>query len=83
MELRRIIGNTFFIVLGFLSGCGFDDAPGDQPAPKIEIVQVETFKPVLPAAKVTNDVDFNGLDDFKSLGIPEGWGNEKTWQSLR
>lgn len=74
MELKRILGNTFFIVLGFFSGCGFDNEPVNQPAPKIEIVQVETFKPVLPEVKASKVENFEGLDDFKSLGIPEGWG---------
>lgn len=77
--IMRIFANAFFIVLGFLSGCGFDEEPVDQPAPKIEIVQVETFKPALPAAKASKEENFEGLDDFASLGIPEGWGNEKTW----
>lgn len=73
MELKRILGNAFFIVLGFLSGCGFDEEPVNQPAPKIEVVQVETFKPVLPIEKAKEE-NFEGLDDFRSLGIPEGWG---------
>lgn len=78
MELKRILGNTFFIVIGFLSGCGFDSAQVE-PAPKIEVVRVETFKPALPAVKASKEENFEGLDDFASLGIPEGWGNEKTW----
>lgn len=74
MELKRILGNTFFIVIGFLSGCGFDDAPVE-PAPKIEVVRVETFKPEVPVVKAEEeDASFEGLDDFASLGIPEGWG---------
>lgn len=74
MEFRRIIGNTFFIVLGFLSGCGFDSAQVE-PAPKIEIVRVETSKPEVPVVKAEEeDVNFDGLDDFASLGIPEDWG---------
>lgn len=71
--MKTVITNTFFIVLGFLSGCGFDDAPEDHPAPKIEVVQAETFKPVLPIEKAEEE-GFEGLDDFRSLGIPEGWG---------
>lgn len=68
----RIFANAIFLVVGFLIGCG------EQPVPevphKVKVVRVETFRPALPVAKVANDVDFEGLDDFKSLGIPEGWG---------
>ena len=74
MEFRRIIGNTFFIVLGFLSGCGFDDEPAELPDPKIEIVRVETSKPEVPVVKAEEETSFEGLDDFASLGIPEDWG---------
>lgn len=67
----RIFANAIFLVVGFLIGCG------EQPVPeaphKIKVVKVETF-PALPEAKVANDVNFTGLDDFESLGIPEGWG---------
>lgn len=68
----RIFANAIFLVVGFLIGCG------EQPVPeaphKIKVVKVETFKPVLPAEKASKEENFEGLDDFASLGIPEGWG---------
>lgn len=68
MELRRIIGNTFFIVLGFLSGCGFD-TPQPEPARPVEVIETREWD--------AEDIDlhvFDGgkLDDFESIGIPKG-----------
>ena len=72
--IMRIFANAIFLVVGFLIGCGEYPVPEAPHKIKVvKVVKVETF-PALPEAKVANDVDFKGLDDFKSLGIPEGWG---------